>query len=197
MRAAAPSGTTTRRSHAQSSTTLASFLRGKVLGDGRGCSHQSPEIVILDVGMVAELSAVDKQALTEFFTALTSLNGASVAESIIRFSNEPPSPAKAKEFVAAMEGVFRDLDEAKMRVHTQEVIAQMLEAIRENGISLRGAVSTVVVTTMILEGWSTKLHPDIRILDSIREMLPGKWNDRVCRAVDSIVGSGWMSVDTV
>jgi aarF domain-containing kinase len=146
--------------------------------------------------MVAELSSVDKQALTEFFTALTSLNGSSVAESIMRFSHEPPGEAKAREFTAAMEGVFANLDEAKMRLNTQHVIAQMLEAIRQNGISLRDAVSTVVVTAMILEGWSTKLHPDIRILDSIREMLPGKWSDRVCRAVDSMVGSGWM-IDTV
>lgn len=33
---------------------------------------------------------------------------------------------------------------------------------------LKGVVSTVVISTVVLEGWSTKLDPDIRIMESLK-----------------------------
>ena len=54
--------------------------------------------------------------------------------------------------------------------NTQEVITDMMDSIRERGIQIPGSVSSVVITTMVLEGWSTKLNPDIRILESLKEM---------------------------
>jgi len=38
-------------------------------------------------------------------------------------------------------------------------------------VTLRSTVSTVVVTTLVLEGWSSKLNPELRILDYVRDML--------------------------
>mmetsp|Transcript_6059 Transcript_6059/g.16885 ORF Transcript_6059/g.16885 Transcript_6059/m.16885 type:complete len:114 (+) Transcript_6059:64-405(+) len=112
----------------------------------------------------------------------------------MRFSKDTPSPAASHGFTAAMEEIFGELDEAKMRQHTQQVIADMLEAIRQYGVSLRGTVSTLMVTTMILEGWSTKLHPDIRIMDSVRDLLPGDWKQRLSRAVDTVMSAGELAV---
>ena len=45
-------------------------------------------------------------------------------------------------------------------------------------VNLKGVVSTVVVTTLVLEGWSSKLNPDIRILDKLQELLPLSWSER-------------------
>eukprot|EP00192_Tetraselmis_astigmatica_P009037 CAMPEP_0117684252 /NCGR_PEP_ID=MMETSP0804-20121206/20968_1 /TAXON_ID=1074897 /ORGANISM="Tetraselmis astigmatica, Strain CCMP880" /LENGTH=680 /DNA_ID=CAMNT_0005495167 /DNA_START=198 /DNA_END=2240 /DNA_ORIENTATION=- len=157
-------------------------------------SLPKPHVVLLDVGMVAEMTNIDKMAMTDFFRALCTLNGTAVAESIMRFSKDTPSPAASHGFTAAMEEIFGELDEAKMRQHTQQVIADMLEAIRQYGVSLRGTVSTLMVTTMILEGWSTKLHPDIRIMDSVRDLLPGDWKQRLSRAVDTVMSAGELAV---
>lgn len=35
-------------------------------------------------------------------------------------------------------------------------------------VPLKGVVSTVVISTVVLEGWSTKLDPDIRIMESLK-----------------------------
>ena len=43
------------------------------------------------------------------------------------------------------------------------------------------------ITTLVLEGWSTKLNPDIRIMDTLRDILPqvrsARSACRVCRGV--------------
>ena len=41
----------------------------------------------------------------------------------------------------------------------------MMDTIRRHAVPLKGVVSTVVISTVVLEGWSTKLDPDIRIME--------------------------------
>lgn len=162
---------------------------------GLKAQEVQPHVVLLDVGMVAEMSRLDKLAVMDFFNAVSSLDGTKVAESITRFSANVLQPAAQLAFVEDMKAMFEDIDEQRMREYTQEVIGDMLERIRQHGVSIRGTVSTLLVTTMVLEGWSTKLHPDIRILESIKELLPGGWNDRISRLVDKVMLSGEMAVN--
>jgi hypothetical protein len=55
-------------------------------------------------------------------------------------------------------------------------------------VHLTGVVSTVVITTVVLEGWSTKLDPDIRVLELLSSVLPGRWQERLGGAVDRMMG---------
>jgi hypothetical protein len=61
-------------------------------------------------------------------------------------------------------------------------------------VTLKSTVSTVVVTTLVLEGWSSKLNPDLLILDRVKDMLAMDWRDRVGRAVDKIMAGGQLAV---
>jgi hypothetical protein len=61
-------------------------------------------------------------------------------------------------------------------------------------VTLKSTVSTVVVTTLVLEGWSSKLNPDLLILDRVKDMLATDWRDRVGRAVDKIMAGGQLAV---
>jgi aarF domain-containing kinase len=45
-----------------------------------------------------------------------------------------------------------------------------------------------------LEGWSSKLNPDMRILDSLRDMLASDWSERIGRTVDNMMGAGALAV---
>ncbi len=57
-------------------------------------------------------------------------------------------------------------------------------------VTLKSTVSTVVVTTLVLEGWSSKLNPDLHIMDTLREMLAAAdWRERIGRTVDRIISS--------
>ena len=59
-----------------------------------------PRLVLLDVGMIARLSAEDQLNLVDFFKGLTSMNGAELADSIISFSEERPANPIAFRWVA-------------------------------------------------------------------------------------------------
>lgn len=88
-----------------------------------------------------------------------------------------------------MKTLFTGLELESISEHTSEIISDMMEKIRVHQVNLKGVVSTVVVTTMVLEGWSTKLNPDIKIMDALRDILPMSWNERIARTVDKQVMS--------
>jgi aarF domain-containing kinase len=141
-----------------------------------------PRLVLLDVGMIAKLTREDQHNLVGFFKGLTSMDGGELADSIMTFTEErPPNPKAFREDMAAL---FDSLDPELMRSNTPEVIAQMMNMVRQHQVHLRGVVSTVVITSMVLEGWSSKLNPDIRIVDSLREILPQAWGVRLGKAID-------------
>jgi predicted unusual protein kinase regulating ubiquinone biosynthesis (AarF/ABC1/UbiB family) len=58
-------------------------------------------------------------------------------------------------------------------------------------VTLKATVSTVVVTTLVLEGWSRELNPDLHIMDALRDMLAVDWKERLSRAVDTVRGWVW------
>ena len=88
-----------------------------------------------------------------------------------------------------MKTLFDGLQLESISEHTSEIIADMMEKIRLHQVNLKGVVSTVVVTTMVLEGWSSKLNPDIKIMDALKDILPMSWNERIARTVDKQVMS--------
>ena len=92
-------------------------------------------------------------------------------------------------FVTDMKTLFAGLQLESISEHTSEIIADMMEKIRMHQVNLKGVVSTVVVTTMVLEGWSSKLNPDIKIMDALKDILPMSWNERIARTVDKQVMS--------
>lgn len=53
-------------------------------------------------------------------------------------------------------------------------------------VTLKSTVSTVVVTTLVLEGWSRELNPDLHIMDTLRDMLAVDWKERLSSAVDKV-----------
>lgn len=67
-----------------------------------------------------------------------------------------------------------------MRQNTPEVINAIMDTVREHQVHLKGVVSTVVITTMVLEGWSTKLNPEVRWPSS-----PWGWV-AVCGGLDAV-----------
>ena len=92
-------------------------------------------------------------------------------------------------FVKDMKTLFDGLQLESISEHTSEIIADMMEKIRVHQVNLKGVVSTVVVTTMVLEGWSSKLNPDIKIMDALKDILPMSWKERIAKTVDKQVMS--------
>lgn len=152
-----------------------------------------PQLILLDTGMIAELSRADQKSVLALFKALTKQDGEKVANSILSMA-DPADKSDHTAFVADMKDMFDRLDPETIRKYTSDVLREMIETIRQHHVMLRGCVSTVVVTTLVLEGWSSKLHPDIRILDTIKDMLAADWSDRISLSVDKIMSSGSLAV---
>jgi len=71
-----------------------------------------------------------------------------------------------------------------------EALATVLELVRLHGVSLPGHICAVVVTTLILEGWSNKLAPDHSVLSQVQGMFSPamySWHDRMDTVVDLVM----------
>uniref|UniRef100_A0A7S0RBD2 ABC1 atypical kinase-like domain-containing protein n=1 Tax=Chlamydomonas leiostraca TaxID=1034604 RepID=A0A7S0RBD2_9CHLO len=152
-----------------------------------------PQLILLDVGMIAELSDVDRTNLLDFFRSLTRQDGQRLGRAILNMS-ERHTCAHPDAFIAEMGDMFDKLDPDYITKHTSAVIQSVIETLRQHQVTLKSTVSTVVVTTLVLEGWSSKLNPDMRILDHMRDMLLVDWGDRISRTVDKIMRSGTLAV---
>ncbi|KAK2080009.1 hypothetical protein QBZ16_002404 [Prototheca wickerhamii] len=158
--------------------------RSRVLG-WAGVDARVPRLVLLDVGMTAALSDRDRARLVDFFRELTRMDGRAVADAIMGFAAEPPPAARAEGLRRDLGGLFAGLDPDALRANTSAVVADLMDAIRRHGVQLEGVVTTVIITTCVLEGWSTKLDPGIRIMESLRDILPQAWHERAGRALDA------------
>jgi aarF domain-containing kinase len=95
-----------------------------------------------------------------------------------------PNPAS---FVTALRDMFDALDPETIRQCTSDVLRDMIETIRQHQVTLKSTVSTVVVTTLVLEGWSSRLHPDLSIMDTLKDVLATDWRQRISKTVDRIM----------
>jgi aarF domain-containing kinase len=74
-----------------------------------------------------------------------------------------------------------------------EALSTVLELVRVHGVSLPGHICAVVVTTLILEGWSNKLAPDHSVLSQVQGMFSPamySWHDRIDSVVDMVMDRG-------
>lgn len=167
---------------------LGAAVAGLPLPAGAASSllRSEPQLVLLDTGMIAELSSTDQKNVVAFFKALTSRDGERLAHAILDMSERHTCPEPAA-FIDDLKAMFDRLDPDTIRQCTSDVLRDMIETIRQHQVTLKSTVSTVVVTTLVLEGWSSRLHPDLSILDTLRDVLATDWKQRISKTVDRIM----------
>ncbi|XP_076948821.1 uncharacterized protein LOC143621196 [Bidens hawaiensis] len=130
-----------------------------------------PHLVFLDVGMTAELSSNDRINLIEFFKAVARRDGSTAAKCMLSLSkkqNCPNPQAFIKEVKESFD--FWGTPEADI-IHPADAMHQLLEQVRRHRVNVDGNVSTVMVTTLVLEGWQRKLDPDYDIMHTLQTLL--------------------------
>lgn len=189
--------------------------------------------------------AFRKQVIANVCRAFAALNGAEVANWVLRFSGSDQSCPAPQSFVEDMQVTFEALKktiaahaaaEARWKQQQQrrqqqrqasttsnssssssttdnalegngtglvpmpekfdsgaEALATVLELVRVHGVSLPGHICAVVVTTLILEGWSNKLAPEHSVLNQVKGMFSPamySWHDRMDSVVDLVMDRG-------
>ncbi|KDD72490.1 hypothetical protein H632_c3280p0 [Helicosporidium sp. ATCC 50920] len=136
--------------------------------------------------MSARIEREDQALLAGFFAGIAGLDGHGVAKAVLGLAAQAPAPGDARAFEEDVGRLFGDIDEEYLRLNTQAVVADLMDSIRRHNVRIRGVVSTIVVTTLVLEGWSTRLNPDIRILETLQDVLPSALSTRIGKRVDAV-----------
>lgn len=130
-----------------------------------------PHVVFLDVGMTAELSSNDRVNLLEFFKAVARRDGRTAAESTLKLSKQQNCP-NPKVFIEEVERSFSFWGTPEGDViHPADCMHQLLEQVRRHKVNIDGNVCTVMVTTLVLEGWQRKLDPDYNVMKTLQTLL--------------------------
>ncbi|KAL9248635.1 putative serine/threonine-protein kinase abkC [Drosera capensis] len=137
----------------------------------KNASKSKPNVVFIDVGMTAELSQGDRANLLEFFKAVARRDGRTAAECTLRLSKQQNCP-NPEAFIQEVKGSFDfwGTPEGDI-VHPADCMQQLLEQVRRHRVNIDGNVCTVIVTTLVLEGWQRKLDPEYDVMRTLQTML--------------------------
>ncbi|MED6122132.1 hypothetical protein PIB30_037013 [Stylosanthes scabra] len=147
-----------------------------------------PHVVFLDVGMTAELSGSDRVNLLEFFKAVARRDGRTAAECTLRLSQKQNCP-NPEAFIEEVEEAFNfwGTPEGDL-VHPAECIEQLLEKVRRHRVNIDGNVCTVMVTTLVLEGWQRKLDPGYDVMQTLQTLvLRADWAKSLSYTIDGLM----------
>lgn len=130
-----------------------------------------PHVVFLDVGMTAELSKRDRMNLLEFFKAVSLRDGRTAALCTLQLSKEQNCP-NPRAFIEEVQKYFSFWGSPEgCSLHASDCMQQLLELVRHHKVNISGNVCTVIVTTMVLEGWQRKLDPEYNVMETLKALL--------------------------
>ncbi|CAL9781420.1 unnamed protein product [Musa acuminata subsp. burmannicoides] len=147
------------------------LVRVQTKHSNKGLFKSRPHVIFLDVGMTAELSGSDRVNLLDFFKAVALRDGRTAAECTLRLSKNQNCP-NPKAFIEEVARSFSFWGSAEGdSVHPAECMHQLLEQVRRHKVNIDGNVCTVMVTTLVLEGWQRKLDPDYNVMRTLQTLL--------------------------
>ncbi|KAL5548065.1 hypothetical protein UlMin_003296 [Ulmus minor] len=130
-----------------------------------------PHVIFLDVDMTAELSKRDRVNLIELFKAVALRDGRTAAESMLRLSKQQNCP-NPSAFVEEVDNSFKFWDSPEGEVITPaDCMKQLLEQVKRHKVNIDGNVCTIMVTTLVLEGWQHKLDPKYDVMQTLQSLL--------------------------
>lgn len=154
-------------------------------------SQGRPVLTFLDAGIVTELNAASRRAFVQIFYHVCRGDGESVARAILQTAPEEAC-ADPEAFVEALadivhrfnEGSYDTKHKAPLLAHQQQpqqqpvpamqqgpaeetrpaaAVGDVFELCRAHRVKLDGALSTVVISTFLLEGLARSLDPDVHL----------------------------------
>lgn len=155
-----------------------------------------PHVVLLDVGMATELSTSDQYSMWHLFKGFVEKDGVRMADAALSFAGKRQHCVDPEGFKLAIAKRLDDLNAVETWDETgyqnsAEAFSSILNVIREYEVTLPGHICAVLVTTLVLEGWSSELAPDHSVLEQVRTVVAmdtKNWRERLNTTVDN-----WMS----
>ena len=130
-----------------------------------------PTIAIVDLGLVAVLSAEEQRNFIGFLHALGRGDGARAAACVLGWSRRQACTRRA-EFTEAMRAYFATSCRGYgTGIHLGNVLRAVLELVRLHRVTIAGNYMTLVVNALCLEGVARELEPGYNVLDGAKPLL--------------------------
>jgi aarF domain-containing kinase len=143
---------------------------GNILVDEGHAHGRDPQVVILDVGLVSQLSEHDRQNFLKLFTAVVAGDSQHAAELITQGQNL--SHKTVEDFGKDMSVLIdRVKDRPLSEVQMSAVFLEMLALARKHRVVIEANFTTLVVGTVVVEGIGRQLDPSINIIKRAAPML--------------------------
>ncbi|URE47666.1 ABC1 family domain containing protein [Musa troglodytarum] len=164
------------------------LVRAQTKHSNKRLFKSKPHVIFLDVGMTAELSSSDRVNLLNFFKAVALRDGRTAAECTLRLSRNQ-NCSNPKAFIEEVDKSFSFWGSPEGdSVHPAECMHQLLEQVRRHKVNIDGNVCTVMVTTLVLEGWQRKLDPDYDIMQTLRTLLfKSEWAQSLSYTIEALM----------
>ncbi|EIE27087.1 ABC1-domain-containing protein [Coccomyxa subellipsoidea C-169] len=130
----------------------------------------SPPVPLLSkrvtgAGMATHLSPEDQGLMLELFQAFSRLDGREIGECTLKFSKDNQTCPDPTAFKEELQQYFTDIQAEQAWVETNG--AEAMSAVLEL-VNMPGHICAVVVTTLVLEGWSSQLDPRHSVLEQVK-----------------------------
>ncbi|CAL9769727.1 unnamed protein product [Musa acuminata subsp. burmannicoides] len=164
------------------------LVRAQTKHSNKRLFKSKPHVIFLDVGMTAELSSSDRVNLLNFFKAVALRDGRTAAECTLRLSRNQ-NCSNPKAFIEEVDKSFSFWGSPEGdSVHPAECMHQLLEQVRRHKVNIDGNVCTVMVTTLVLEGWQRKLDPDYDIMQTLHTLLfKSEWAQSLSYTIEALM----------
>ncbi|ELR14304.1 ubiquinone biosynthesis protein AarF family protein, putative [Acanthamoeba castellanii str. Neff] len=137
---------------------------GNILVDDGRDAGSSPQVVLLDVGLITQLSEKDRDNFLKLFSAVVAGDAALVGH-LITDGQDHLTPQVVQQFT---EEVGRLMAKVKLtrldEVPLSEIFFEMLSIARRNKVILEANFTTLIIGTVVIEGLGRQLDPDLNLL---------------------------------
>ena len=133
--------------------------------------NMNPSLIILDVGLVAEMKGASRDDLLNLFSGIAQGKGYQAAEYFISRSNRKKY---AKEKIEAFKQEMGDYlkfiaDKSTPEIEVGKSFGTLLEIAKKFDILIDTSMATAIIGTIVMDGLGRQLNPD---LDFISESVP-------------------------
>ncbi|PKI84026.1 hypothetical protein MVES1_002047 [Malassezia vespertilionis] len=131
-----------------------------------------PEIVLIDAGLVSELSATNRHNFLDLFAAVATFDGDQTGTLLVERCRSPQLVTDKAAFVQKIAHIVNSVKSdtfSLASLHIGEALSDTLSAVRKCHVKMEPEFVDTIISILILEGIGRRLDPD---LDVFRSAIP-------------------------
>ncbi|XP_004343153.1 aarF domain containing kinase 2 [Capsaspora owczarzaki ATCC 30864] len=142
--------------------------------NGKPTKPKDVQMLLIDAGIVTELSPVDRVNFIDLFTAVARGQGRAVGELMVDRARGQSENLDREGFISSVDNLVtrvRVQTLALGKVRIADILSEMFSLVCMYGVKLESNFVSLAVCIMVLEGIGRCLNPEIDLLDAALPML--------------------------